>query len=187
MTRFRLSILEAMGLVMGAGLVLALVRIERAMVPFAAEGWVHFGHYLSVTILVIATCRAKYGRGMQADWWFGFALGGWTYHLFAGDMIWQWPEPTHLPDSLIAYLPDRIASLIPVQPSRHHPRHQIRTELTRVVQDCLVMCAAFVGGILSLVLSWRRSAKRRRWSSHETEIKLTDSRPGGSALFKPGP
>jgi len=169
MARFRLSIRDAMGLVMGAGLVLALVRVEKAMVPFAGEGWVHFGHYLSVTILVIATYRARYENGKAGDWWFGFALGGWAYHLLAGDMIWQWPEPTHTPDSLIAYLPDWIASLIPVQPSSHHPRHQIRTELTRIVQDCLVMCAAFVGGILSVVLSWRRSANVNR--GHLTKRK----------------
>jgi hypothetical protein len=113
MKRVRISILGMMGIILVAGLVFALVRVERWMVRSSLEGSVNVARYVSVTTLVIATYRARYRKGKEADWWFGFALGGWSYYLFSGDMIWQWSWPTQMPNSLVQSLPHWIVSLIP--------------------------------------------------------------------------
>jgi hypothetical protein len=168
MKRFRISILGAMGLVLVAGLVLALVRIERRMVRTGLEGWANVARYTVVTSLVMATYRARYHKGREADWWFGFALGGWSYYLFSGDMMWQWAWPTHMPSSLVQSLPHWIVSLIPrywmdqivlTYSFLGVPENQ--SYVTRIVQALLVLSAAFVGGLVCLVLSWRRGARPR--------------------------
>jgi hypothetical protein len=165
MKRFRISILGAMGLVMLAGLVLAMVRLEQRLVISSLEGWVNVARYAVVTSLVIATYRARYRKGREADWWFGFALGGWSYYLFTGDLMWQWSWPTETPNSLVQILPHWIANLIPRdwmdQMVLTHPFLAVletQFYVTRIVQALLVMSAALVGALICLVLSWRRRA-----------------------------
>jgi hypothetical protein len=157
-----------MGIILVAGLVLALVWAEQSMVRSGLEGWVNVARYASVTMLVIATYRARYQQGREADWWFGFAPGGWSYYVFSGDMIWQWAWSTHMPNSLVQSLPHWIVSLIP----RYWMDHIIlsysflavsetRSYVTRIVQALLVMFAALVGGLVCLLLAWRRTALTR--------------------------
>jgi hypothetical protein len=164
MKRFRISILGVMGIILVAGLILALVRVEQRMVRSGLEGWVNVARYVCVTLLVIATYRARYRKGREADWWFGFALGGWSYYLFSGDMIWQWSWATHMPDSLVQSLLHWIVSLIPrpwmdriVLTYSFLAVPETRSYVTRIVQALLVMFAALVGGLVCLLLSWRRT------------------------------
>jgi hypothetical protein len=168
MKRFRISILGAMGLVLIAGLVLALMQMEQRLVSSGLEGCVNFARYVVVTSLVMATYRARYRKGRKADWWFGFALGGWSYYLFSGDMMWQWSWPTHMPNSLVQTLPHWIVSLIPrhlmdqiVLSNWFRGANESKSYVTRIVQALLVLFAAVVGGLVCLVLSWRRGATPR--------------------------
>ncbi len=164
MKRVRFSILGAMGIILVIGLVLALVRVEQRMVRSGLEGWVNVARYVSVSMLVIATYRARYRKGREGDWWFGFALGGWSYYLFSGDMIDQWSWAARLPDSIVQSLPHWIVSLIPrywmdciISSYSFLPVHETRSYVTRIVQALLVLFAAFVGGLICLVLSSRRT------------------------------
>jgi hypothetical protein len=144
--------------------VLALVRAEQSVVRPGLEGWVNVARYASVTMLVVATYRARFGKGREADWWFGVALGGWSYYLLTGDMIWQWAWPTHMPNSLVQSLPHRIVSLIPrswmdriILTYSFLAVPETQTYVTRIVQALLVLFAAIVGGLVCLLLSWRRT------------------------------
>src|SRR5689334_18249141 len=101
MNRSRVSILGVMGIILVAGLGLALVRAERSLMPSALDVCTNIARYASVTILAIATYRARYRRGRAADWWFGFALGGWSYYLLYADF------PLSV-TSLVRILPHRI-------------------------------------------------------------------------------
>jgi hypothetical protein len=164
MRRFRISILGVMGMILVVGVVLALVRVEQRMVRSGLEGWVNVARYVSMAMLVIATYRARYGKGKEADWWFGFALGGWSYYLFSGDMIWQWSWPTHMPNSLVQTLPHWIVSLIPrswmdriILTYSFLGVPETRSYVTRIVQALLVVFAALIGGLVCLMVSWRRT------------------------------
>jgi hypothetical protein len=157
MKRFRFSILGVMGIILVAALVLALVRVESGWVRSVPEGWAELARYLSVTILVIATYRARYRKGKEGDWWFGFALGGWSYYLFSGDMIWQWTHPTHMPDALSASLYYWVVGPFPETIGLFHDPSELRFHLARIVQALLVLFAAFVGGLICMVLSSRRT------------------------------
>ena len=172
MNKPRVSILGLMGIIMLAGLVLGLVRAERGMVRSGLEGWANVARYVSVAMLVIATYRARYRKGREADWWFGFALGGWSYYLFSGDMIWQWAWPTHLPNSLVQSLPHWIVTLIPrnwmdkiVLSYSFLGVPETRSYVTRIVQALLVLLVAFVGGFICSLLSWRRGIHSEHISS----------------------
>src|SRR5262249_54930742 len=186
MHRFRISILGVMGIVLVAGLGLALVRVERGMVRSTVQGWANIARYVSVTLLVIATYRARYRQGREADWWFGFALGGWSYYLFSGDMIWQWAWPTHMPDSFIQSLPHWIVSLIPrnwmdktILANSFLPVAEVRSYVTRIVQAFLVLFGSLVGGLVSLLLSWRRRNHDTDRAIHQASENL------GSAFQEP--
>jgi hypothetical protein len=168
MRQFRLSILGVMGIILVAGLVLALVRAEQSMVRSGLEGWVNVARYACATMLVVATYRARYRRGREADWWFGVALGGWSYYLFSVDMIWQWAWSTHMSNSIVQSLPHWIVSLIPrywmdriILSYSFLGVPETRSCVTRIVQALLVMFAAFVGGLVCLLLSWRRTTLTR--------------------------
>ncbi len=168
MKRFRISIGGAMGCVLVAGLVFTLVRVESRITYSAPEGWANAARYLAVTLLVIATYRARYGTGREADWWFGFALGGWSYYVLSGDMHSQWSFPTHQPRSLIEGLPRWIVGLIPREwwdriVIRYHllPVFELQSYLARTVQALLVLVAASIGGLVGLVLSRRRCSPGR--------------------------
>ncbi len=163
MNRPRISILGLMGIILVAGLLFALVRIEKGIVLSGLEIWVNLARYLSITMLVIGTYRAKYRNGREADWWFGFALAGWAYCLFSGDMVWQSRWPVHLPDSLVRRLPYWIVDQIPtswidriILSYSFRPAFEIRSYVTRLVQTPLLLFVASMGGFVCLMLSWRR-------------------------------
>jgi hypothetical protein len=168
MAKARISILGAMGYVLIASLILILVRVELGMVHSAPEGWANLAQYLAATMLVIATYRARYRKGIEADWWFGFALGGWAYYLVSGNMTWEWPSPTHRPRSLVASLQYRLVNLV-----FGHWIHNIIMAnsfveisafyiyLTRAAQAVSVLFAGVAGGLVNSVLSWRRSTHDR--------------------------
>jgi hypothetical protein len=162
MKRYRVSIAGVMVLILVAGLVLVLVRIEQRLVSSSLEGWVNALAYATVASLVAATYRARYCRGRQGDWWFGFALGGWSYLLLSGEMMWQWSWPTHEPESLVRSLPHWIVANIPlswmdyvVLAYSFMGADVVRSCLTRIVASLLVLFAAFAGGVICLVLCWR--------------------------------
>jgi hypothetical protein len=163
MKRHRISIRGAMGLVLATGLVFFLVRVEHRMVRSGLEAWTNVARYAVFTSLVTATYRARYQKGREANWWFGFALGGWSYYLFSDDMMWQWVWPTHMPNSLVAFLPHWAVSLIPrywmdqiVLTYSFLAATETRSYVTRIVQALLVLSAGIVGGLVCLVLSWQR-------------------------------
>jgi hypothetical protein len=163
MKRYRISIRGAMGLVLAAGLVFFLVRVEHRVVRSGLEAWTNVARYTVFTSLLTATYRARYRKGRESDWWSGFALGGWSYDLFSGDMMWQWVWPTHMPNSLVAILPHWVVSLIPrywmdqiVLTYSFLAATETRSYVTRIVQALLVLSAGIVGGLVCLVLSWQR-------------------------------
>jgi hypothetical protein len=164
MKRIRISMLGLMGIVLVAGLLFAILRAESGMVQNSDQGWANAAGYFSFIVLVMATYRARYRNGTEGDWWFGFALGGWSYYLlsadmlFSGDVTHQWMglvEPTHKPMSLIASLPHRIVDLFPNADIWVYRAYQ-----ARIAQAFLVLFAAIVGGFVSLALSWRRRSRQ---------------------------
>lgn len=154
MNRPRISILGVMGIILVAGLVLALVRAERGIVSSSLEGWANLTSYLTVASLVIATYSARYRKGAAADWWFGFALGGWSYYLFAGDMIWHWAFDLHTrgPSSLVSRMPSYIVGDINYYYSLP-PNSEVDSYLRHIAQATLVLLAAAAGGSVCLMLS----------------------------------
>ncbi len=162
MNRRRISILGLMGIVLVTGLLFAFVRAERGIVRSGLEGWANAARYLSASVLVIATYCARYRKGSEADWWFGFALGGWSYYLFSGDMIWHWDGPNLMPSSLVRSLPQWIMNLVAgkwmnkIMSYSSVSIPETWSHLLRIVQALLVLFAALVGGSVCSVLSWRR-------------------------------
>lgn len=163
MNKPRVSILGVMGIIMVAAVVLALVRAEFVMVGSGLEGWANVAHNVAVSALVIATYLARYRKGKEADWWFGFALGGWSYYLFSADMVWQWARPNHVPNSFVQRLPYTIVNLIPrnwmdkiIMSYSFLGVPETRSYVTCIVQALVVFMAAFAGGCVCSLLSWRR-------------------------------
>jgi hypothetical protein len=79
-------------------------------------------------------------------------------------MIWQWAWSTHMPNSIVQSLPHWIVSLIPLYWMDRITLSysflavtETRSYVTRIVQALIVMLTAFGGGLVCLLLSWRRT------------------------------
>jgi hypothetical protein len=156
MRRYRISVISAMGYVLVAALALAVVRFELATVYSPQEAWANIARYLAASLLVVATYLARYRKSRQGDWWFGFALGGWAYWLLTADMSWHGPAHFSTSESPIAKLPRWIASQVPIEGSSRVPDYVVRSYLALKAQAILSLFAALVGGMICLVLSYRR-------------------------------
>ena len=64
--------------------------LPTAALIVASNGWVEATRYLTVAVLCAATYLARYRKGNEGAWWFGFSLAGWAFFVLLIDsMVWS--------------------------------------------------------------------------------------------------
>jgi hypothetical protein len=158
--RFRIPIAAIMAII-------ALIAVEIGLLRVASDNYVDLSRLLTVVMLAVATCLARYRQGDRAAWWFGFALLGWAYFALLVDVTARQgaglgrltlPKPAVPHLTFLDLFSDASAN-----PNGLTPRALVWNRY-EILQSIVTLVIACLGGLASLML-----ARRRGEPYHEVE------------------
>jgi hypothetical protein len=142
---------------------IAVIALELAALRLATEAWVDVTRHLTIATLATATYLARYRRGEEGAWWFGFALSGWAYFALALDAMARW-NSVRDSDSVLGLLPVYLLGLFftnwsevskgPILADTWYHRY-------RILHSMLILVVASTGGLIFWIVARRRGTPYR--------------------------
>lgn len=133
--------------------IIVVVSVELAALNWGTMIAVDVARFLTAILLAFATYLARYRRGDEAAWWFGFALFGWAYYaLFLGGMGLG---PAYSRESLVSVVPVMIMDSW-MRASFAGPVVQQYNERLRIFHEIFILTVALIGGIVCWAIERRR-------------------------------
>jgi len=161
--------------------VIALVALEMAAMRIASEGWVDVTRYLTVATLATATYLARYRRGDHGEWWFGFALFGWSYFALVLDAVGRRGFAVGLGYVPLPFLPPvTVLGLLggEAETSNGPTLSILLWNRYEILQSILTLIIGSAGGIACYILARRRGTPYREEVRRAGRLELDGEGPG---------
>jgi hypothetical protein len=133
----------------------------------ASNGWVEVTRYLTVAVLCAATYLARYRKGNEGAWWFGFSLSGWAFFALLVDSIaWSALASTN---TITGLLPLPVVTLfmsareIAETTARHRPIGPWENR-ARILNSMLILLVASLGGLACWMAKRKRGSPKDNWT-----------------------
>jgi hypothetical protein len=151
----RIRIAAAMGLI-------AIVALELAALRLATDAWVDVTRHLTIATLAIATYLARYRRGDESAWWFGFALFGWAYFALVLDTMARW-SASFGPNSVVSLPARSLLGLFMDWSEVRNTRALLDLWWNRywILHSILILLVAALGGLSCWIAARRRGTPYR--------------------------